>query len=89
MLRCLESRSIAYCCECPEYETCQRFEEFARDNLRMGIDVRENLRIIGEGKMGEWLREQEERWRCPSCGKPIIVSEVIDHCHTCGVKLRV
>ncbi len=35
-------------------------------------------------KIGEWLMEQDRRWRCPSYGKPIIVSEVIDHCHTCG-----
>lgn len=40
-------------------------------------------------KIGEWLMEQDEKWRYPSCGKPIIVSEVIEHCHMCGAKLGV
>jgi len=88
MVKCLDSRGHTYFSECPEYDSCKLFEEFARDNLKNGVDVHENLRMIGEEGLDEWLSKQDNRWRCPSCRNPVIVSDLVSTCHWCGAKLR-
>jgi hypothetical protein len=88
MVKCLDSRGHTYCSECPEYDVCEMFEEFARDNLKMGVDVRENLGEMREGKLEDWLSGQDRKWRCPACKNPVIVSDVTSTCHWCGARLK-
>jgi len=38
------------------------------------------------GEAEEWLREQDAKWRCPSCGKPTSWYE--ERCHRCGGKIK-
>jgi hypothetical protein len=87
ILKCLNSRKLNFCYECIEYDTCQIFDEFAKMNLNLGIDVKRNLEMIEDGKIQEWLFEQDQKWRCPSCGNPIAVSSDFRNCHWCGHKL--
>lgn len=56
-----------------------------KDHKKIGMDLRENLMNIKYYGIELWLEEQDKKWRCPSCEKP--VSEE-DKCHHCGKKLR-
>ncbi len=73
ILKCLNTKKLNFCYECAEYDTCQRFNKFAKIRLPE-IDLRRNLQMIQEGKFEEWLLEQDKKWRYPRCGNPIIVS---------------
>jgi hypothetical protein len=88
ILKCLNTKKLNFCYECDEYDTCKRFDQFAKICLGIGIDLRENLKKIQEGGVEEWLLEQEKRCRCPKCGNPLIVSYEFKDCHWCGNKLR-
>jgi len=87
-VKCLNTKKLNFCFECAEYETCQKFDKFVKICTGIGIDLRNNLKMIKEGKVEEWITEQEKKWRCPKCGKPIIVSYSFKNCHMCGYRLR-
>lgn len=87
MIKCLDSKGLTYCNECPEFDTCAMFNEFAADNLKIGVDVKVNLAAIKCKKPEEWLSEQEKIWRCRECGNPVINSELVKSCHWCGAKV--
>ena len=88
ILKCLNSRKLKFCYECIEYDTCKIFDEFAKMNSKIGMDIKENLQMIKNGKIEEWLLEQDKKWRCPSCGNHIAVSSYLRNCHWCGHKLQ-
>jgi hypothetical protein len=87
ILKCLNAKGFSFCYECPQYDTCQLHAGLAKACLPR-IDLRANLQLIREGKAEEWLLEQDQRWRCPKCGNPVIVSYEFKECHWCGNKLR-
>jgi len=88
ILKCLNAKGLKFCYECDDFDRCERFNQFAEICKGLGIDLRENLKMIKEGRIEEWLLEQDKKWRCPSCGKPIIASYEYKNCHWCGYKLR-
>ncbi len=88
IVKCLNAKGLNFCFECDEYDRCERFNRFAEICKGLGIDLRKNLEMIKEGRIEEWLLEQDKKWRCPKCGKPIIVSYDFKNCHWCGYKLR-
>jgi len=75
-VKCLETKGLNFCYECAEYPDCEKF----------GENLMENLDAIKADKVEEWLREEEEKWRCQKCGKPIAMH--LTECHWCGAKLR-
>jgi len=88
ILKCLNIKKLSFCYECAEYGNCRKFDKLARSCLELGIDLRKNLQRIRDGKVEEWLLEQDKKWRCPSCGNPIAVSSDFRNCHWCGHKLQ-
>lgn len=88
IVKCLNGRELDFCYECDVYDICQRHVDFARICAGLGIDLRENLKIIQEDGIGKWLMEQDKKWRCPECNRPIIVSYDFTDCHWCGARLR-
>jgi len=85
---CLRTNGYDFCYECALFanESCEKYARIANTYARRGVDVRANLRTIQTGHVNEWLKEQEQRWCCPSCGQPIGVWE--DNCHWCGTALE-
>jgi len=85
--RCLDEKGYDFCFEYDEFEanSCERYEKLAARYLKRGEDVRDSLKGIKAGETERWLEEQEKRWRCPSCGKPISVHA--DKCYSCGEPL--
>jgi len=55
---CAKAKGINFCFECQEYidETCDKFKDLADVYLQTGVNLRENLLKIKEGKVEEWLQ---------------------------------
>jgi len=88
IMDCLEENGYAYCYECESFKgrSCERYEGVASRYLGRGQDIREALLRVQAGEAEEWLEEQDRRWRCPSCGRP--VSWHAHRCFGCGARLR-
>jgi len=86
IVKCLDTKGLVFCYECDDYKTCERFNKLFLDHLQYGENLRENLDKIRAGRAEEWLEEQDKKWRCPNCNKP--VSMYLTECHWCGVELR-
>ena len=84
---CLEAKGLNFCYECDTYPNCEKFHRVADYALKRGENLVENLAKIKAGKVEEWLEEEDRKWRCPKCDKPI--SLYLDECHWCGAKLKI
>jgi hypothetical protein len=84
---CLESKGLDFCYQCNDYpDNCQMFSFMYKDNLKRGENLIRNLSEIKQGKVEEWLREEERKWRCPECGKPTAMWG-LKECYHCGKPL--
>lgn len=74
--------------ECQEYinDTCDKFKNLADDYLETGVNLRENLLKIKEGKVKEWLQESQKKFTCKVCEKPLAVWT--KKCHHCGAEIN-
>jgi hypothetical protein len=86
IVKCLEVNRMDFCYECSEYPDCKKFREIADSCLKHGENLMDNLNKIKAGKVEEWLEEENEKWRCHKCGKPIAMQ--LTECHWCGAKLH-
>jgi hypothetical protein len=80
----LRKHQITFCFECPEFpcENLQKFDErHIRDDQLSPIA---NLLRIKEVGAAQWLKEQEEAWRCPKCGGNVCVID--RQCYDCGIQ---
>ena len=87
ILKCLDTKGLVFCHECEEFEKggCEEWKRLAEGHAKIGMKFRENLISIKTVGVEKWLEEQDKKWRCPSCGKPITEEE---KCYQCGAKLR-
>ena len=79
---CLEDRGLDFCYECRVYPNCDKFRFIYEDSLERGEDLMVNLNKIQAGEVEEWLEEEDKKWRCKKCNKPI--SMYLSDCHWCG-----
>ncbi len=80
-LACTRERGITFCHECTDF-SCDDLSAFSADHRDIPLS---NLRRLAKVGLAAWLAEQEARWRCPACGKPVdIYSET---CRACGAEL--
>ena len=87
IVMCPEAKRLDFCYECDTYLECEEFHRIIADLcLEHGENLVENLNKIKTGKVEEWLEEEDKKWRCPKCGKPIAMR--LTECHWCGAKLR-
>jgi len=92
IIRCLYTKGLQFCHECSDFKkhTCKKFEKFSKDYLEDdGVDLRANLARIKAGNIDEWLKESEEKFRCPYCGKPLPTSSFRKRCYYCGKELSI
>jgi hypothetical protein len=89
IVQCLGSKDLEFCYQCNEYESgsCEKFGKLAKGYSDVGVDLKANLERIRKGETEEWLRESEEKHRCPSCGKPLPVYGIKGKCYHCGADL--
>jgi hypothetical protein len=78
----LRNKRINYCFECPNFpcERLKRLDKRYREKHRMSMI--ENLRNIQTNGINEFLKSEQERWKCPTCGGIICVHSKT--CYACG-----
>jgi hypothetical protein len=82
---CAFERGLTHCAQCDDFP-CQQIIDFNNDGLRHHSEVLDNIRRQREIGLGAWVKEQEERWRCPGCG--CVVDWYAVRCPTCDATLK-
>jgi hypothetical protein len=67
----LLNHTVQFCYECPEY-FCENLKHIdTRYQTFFRMSLLENLASIKKKGMETFLRAEEEKWRCPTCGSVI------------------
>lgn len=78
----LASKQIEYCFECAIFpcEHLKKLDERYRNNYRMSMI--ENLNYIKSNGVKQFLKHEQERWKCSNCGGTICVHN--KKCYSCS-----
>lgn len=78
----LRKKRIRFCYECADMpcKNLAKIDEYYR--ARFGMSMVENLKMMQDRGIAEFLRRQAEVYRCPSCGD--VVSIHNGRCYACG-----
>jgi len=72
----------AFCFDCRKYP-CPRLKQLdKRYRTKYGMSMIENLDKIKRIGLRKFMAEENRRWVCPSCGRPICVHN--KKCYACG-----
>jgi len=84
IVECLDGKGYGFCYDCPEHAagSCEKYEKLSARYAKLNIDVRANLDRIRAGEAEGWLAEQDTRWRCSGCGRPVSCHS--PKCYHCG-----
>jgi hypothetical protein len=78
----LNRREIQYCYEC-DVMPCEKLSHLdKRYRERYGMSMVENLKILRAEGMGAFLKNQEAKYQCPTCGDVVCVHD--GKCYCCG-----
>jgi hypothetical protein len=83
----LNSKGFDFCYECPQFsdKSCEKFEKLAQGYLESNVDIRASLARIKSKQTDKWLKENRERFKCPSCKKSLPAGA--KKCYHCGKEL--
>lgn len=84
IVRCLESKKMRSCHKCGV--KCHSFQGWYEHMLKYGENLKQNLKRINDGDPDAWLEEEEKKWSCKKCDKPLIIN--LDSCHMCGESIQ-
>lgn len=77
----LANKKIDYCFECDDFP-CEVIEKLDSQYVeKYGMSLVENLKDMSKG-IDEYLKNEKERWKCPSCEGVICVHN--KKCYSCG-----
>ncbi len=78
----LKTKQVTYCFECVDFpcKNLRTLDKRYRSNF--GMSMIENLNYIQKNGIDEFLRYEQERWKCPRCGEVICVHNKT--CYSCG-----
>ncbi|MBN2667525.1 MAG: DUF3795 domain-containing protein, partial [Bacteroidales bacterium] len=74
-------QNVTRCSDCTELP-CHRITSMIKTGLLHRAEYLPNLEKISEMGFQEWVKYEEERWRCPQCGLPM--SWYDSECVGCG-----
>lgn len=78
----LANKQLDYCFECNDFP-CEVLEKLdSRYVEKYGMSLVENLKHLQRKGIDEYLKHEEEGWKCPSCEGVICVHN--KKCYTCG-----
>jgi hypothetical protein len=80
--KCVEDKGITYCFECADFP-CKKLVDFSKTRPHRTLGL-QNLRQLKETSIKEWLKQQEKRWTCSTCGKKL--HWYSEECPDCGEK---
>lgn len=77
----LTKKKIHYCYECTDFPCShlEKIDTMYRERYRMSMI--QNLEFIRDHGMDEFLKQQEDKYRCPECGSIMCVHNQI--CYSC------
>ena len=81
---CAKSRELSHCGLCTDFP-CDIITAFNNDGLPHHAEVIENLTMLRDSGEEQWLRVQEQKWRCP-CGAKL--SWYVEECLSCGKPVK-
>ena len=82
----LRKKQIAFCFECADFP-CANLVKLDQRHVRDdNMSLIDNLLQIKKVGAAQWLKEQEDQWKCPECGGNICVID--KKCYDCGYKIR-
>jgi hypothetical protein len=89
IVQCLRGKGLEFCYQCGEYGKggCEKFGKLAARYLEDGEDIRAGLERIKNGEAEAWLKECEEKYKCPKCGRPLPVGRMKRKCYHCSADL--
>lgn len=82
----IRKKQITYCFECEDFP-CANLVKLNQRHVRDDkVSPIENLQRMKEIGVEQWLREQEDAWRCPNCGGILCLIDDRE-CYDCGYKV--
>jgi hypothetical protein len=78
---CADGHGVTFCYECADFP-CEELASFSADRYEIPIS---NLSFLADAGLAAWLAEQEDRWRCPACRKPVDI--YAEKCSACGAQI--
>jgi hypothetical protein len=78
----LATKQIKYCFECTDFPCANLRALDNRYRNKYGMSMIENLNYIKANGIKQFLKNEQERWKCPSCGGIICVHN--GKCYTCN-----
>jgi hypothetical protein len=82
----LRKKQIRFCYECADMPCKQLFKLDEHYHTRYGMSMVENQIMMKKKGMGEFLRSQIEKYKCPICGDVLSVHD--RRCYSCGYQLE-
>jgi hypothetical protein len=80
--KCVKEKEVTYCFECKDFP-CEKLVDFSKTRPHRALGVG-NLKQLKEMNLEEWLKQQEKRWTCSSCGKKL--HWYSEKCPDCGTR---
>ena len=80
--RKLATKQIKYCFECTDFPCASLRALDNRYRNKYGMSMIENLNYIKANGIKQFLKNEQERWKCPICGGIICVHN--GTCYTCN-----
>ena len=79
----LLNNKVRFCYECEDFpcKDLERIDTRYRNNYRMSMI--ENLNFIKNRTLSEFLKKEDEKWRCPQCGGAICCHNGL--CFSCSL----
>ena len=82
----LATKQIENCFECIVFP-CGKLETLdKRYRDKYGMSMIENLKYIQTNGVKQFLKNEQERWKCPTCGGVICVHD--EKCYTCNYTIN-
>ncbi len=78
----LATKQIKYCFECTDFPCANLRALDNRYRNKYGMSMIENLNYIKANGIKQFLKNEQERWKCPGCGGIICVHN--GTCYTCN-----
>ena len=78
----LSTKQIEYCFECADFPCAKLRALDNRYRNKYGMSMIENLNNIKANGIKQFLKSEQERWKCPSCGGIICVHN--GTCYSCN-----
>ncbi len=82
--KCVLEKDAEFCYQCTDYP-CQEIKKFAESAPHHGV-VWENFNRMKEVGWRQWLKEQDEKWRCGVCRAKLDFYD--EACPVCGIPVE-